>query len=106
MKMEFVMSEARSQEMGRLLVTSPPEAAGYIFLEKSEMLMGREIGCDIQISDQQSSKHHAKIYKERNYYIIQDLASSNGTFVNDRKIKKQRLEVGDVIRIGNFQYKF
>ena len=52
------------------------------------------------------SGHHACVFREGDYYVVEDLASTNGTFVNEKRITRHRLEDGDVVRIGKHTLHF
>lgn len=70
-------------------------------LIKSEITIGRDDGVDIVISTPAVSRRHARLMMEGNNYILEDLGSSNGTFVNgDRLIGRRSLKAGDQIRLG------
>ena len=61
---------------------------------------------DIVLTDKAVSGHHAKIRIERERYFIYDLASTNGTRVNDRKITKKWIKEGDRIELGHTKMTF
>jgi hypothetical protein len=61
---------------------------------------------DIVLTDKAVSRHHAKIRVERERYFIYDLASTNGTRVNDRKITKKWIKEGDRIELGHTKMTF
>lgn len=72
-----------------------------IDLKKKEIIVGRDSGCDLCISDKFSSRYQFRInYNNRNY-ILTDLNSKNGTLVNDLKIFSKILADGDIISVGN-----
>src|SRR5262249_42636610 len=63
--------------------------------------LGRD-GCNpIQVADSEISRRHAEIRKDDEGYLLVDLASSNGTFVNADQITERRLVNGDRIQVGN-----
>jgi pSer/pThr/pTyr-binding forkhead associated (FHA) protein len=68
--------------------------------EKPEVTIGRIASNDIQIDNVAVSAHHARIVKDGRYYFIEDLNSTNGTFVNEKKITRSVLKENDVITIG------
>ena len=76
--------------------------------------IGRHHNNDIQIDEQAVSSRHALIHTEANQdfpdykeYYLEDLGSTNGTFVNDEKIsRKVRLHSNDVIRLAWNKFKF
>jgi hypothetical protein len=65
-----------------------------------EIVVGRSNDLDMVLVEDMVSRKHAKISTQGGQIVIQDLASTNGTFVNGEKIKKQRLKEGDRILIG------
>lgn len=69
-------------------------------------LIGRMSVCHIKIDDAGSSRINTEIILEDSKYHIRDLGSSNGTWLNDAKIKKEVLQPGDVVRVGNHRFKF
>lgn len=78
-----------------------------IFIDKKEFLIGREYDVDFRITDNSVSKKHAKINEIQGIYYISDLQSSNGTFVNGKRVKEKiELEDGNEIKIGNKIYVF
>ncbi|MEW5851183.1 MAG: FHA domain-containing protein [Myxococcota bacterium] len=70
-----------------------------LFADK-EMVIGRSSDLDMVLVEDMVSRKHAKITTTGGALYIQDLGSTNGTFVNGEKIKKQRLKEGDRVLIG------
>lgn len=66
----------------------------------AELAIGKLPDNDLPIVELGISRRHAKIRPERGGYMLYDLASSNGTFVNGKRITKTALRNGDVIKIG------
>lgn len=80
---------------------------GDVFeMTKDEMMIGRAASNDIVLKEAKVSRQHASIKKQGNEYLITDLHSSNGVFVNDEKVVEAALSDGDIIRIGDFVLKF
>ena len=71
-----------------------------IVQEKNVINIGRTSDNDLVINNIKVSRKHAKLDKKGNDWFIEDLESSNGTFINGKKIKRQRVSPGDVITIG------
>jgi adenylate cyclase len=69
-------------------------------IEDNELTIGRGQDCDVVLQDPIVSRHHAKIVKEGNDYILRDLGSHNGTRVNGRLIHSVQLDHNYEIRIG------
>lgn len=68
--------------------------------------LGRSQDNDVHVPDERASRHHARIDVEQGVYVISDLGSVNGTFVNRQRIQRQALRDGDEIRIGDTQLRF
>ena len=75
-------------------------------IEGNEFLIGRHFDCDLVLKEKTVSSKHAKIIKKENYFEIEDLDSSNGTFVNKKKITKQKLRTEDIISFDKFDFRF
>jgi two-component system, cell cycle response regulator len=71
-----------------------------------ETLIGRGETCQIRINEENVSRLHSIIFKRGSEVIIEDQNSTNGTFVNTRKIKAKPLQDGDLILIGSTIMKF
>lgn len=72
-------------------------------LEGIKWHIGRNENCEIPLPDTRLSRNHFSIFKEDSKYYIKDLDSSNGTYINDVKLKKsQKVEIqsGDQIKVG------
>ena len=67
---------------------------------------GRDPGNDIILRDPKVSRHHAEIVFERGFFVLHDLASANGTFVNGKRIRVAPLTHGAKLRMGNTHGRF
>jgi hypothetical protein len=72
----------------------------------NNFMIGSSKACQLTLSAANISRQHARIRYENSIWIIQDLHSVTGTFVNYRRIESQRLFPGDQIMIGRFVMKF
>jgi pSer/pThr/pTyr-binding forkhead associated (FHA) protein len=68
--------------------------------DKSEVTIGRDPEADIQIDNISVSRIHAKIVKGPNYHLLQDMKSTNGTFVNGKRVEQKYIKEDDEIIIG------
>ena len=68
--------------------------------DRDEIAIGRKKSNDIHIDNLQVSNKHARIVKHAQNYFIEDLKSTNGTFLNNEKITKEPLRDKDIITIG------
>ena len=69
-------------------------------------VIGRLPDSAVPVSDPQSSRHHAEVRRGPDRVTIADLGSTNGTYVNDVRIREQELHDGDTIRVGNTTIRF
>ncbi len=67
--------------------------------------LGRAENNNINITDKGVSAHHARIFTYFNTSYIADLDSTNGTFLNNKKIHKHIIHPGDIIRLGHHSIK-
>ena len=87
--------------MAYLLVTKGQQTGMKVPLEKVTCI-GRGLDMDFRLDELTVSKRHARVLRnERGEYLIEDLASSNGTFLNGLQVTTKKLKDGDEIRIGN-----
>lgn len=76
-------------------------------LNKPVTRIGREADNDIMIPhDDRASRYHAEIRRDGGAYTVRDLNSTNGTYINDRRVSQQTLTNGDRIRIGSANLTF
>ena len=68
--------------------------------EKPEIIIGRSPSADIQIDNLAVSKYHARLIKQKDQYTVEDLSSTNGTFLNDEKITSTILKHNDIVTVG------
>ena len=67
--------------------------------------IGRASDNDVQIEDVTVSLHHAKIFTYFSASYIEDLGSTNGTYLNGKRVNKHTLRTGDVVQIGKQRLK-
>ena len=80
---------------------------GAVFpLTEAPVLIGRETAANLCIADPSVSRRHSQIEKEGGQFVIADLESLNGTFINDVPVKRRPLAHGDRVRIGDSQFLF
>jgi Protein of unknown function (DUF3662)/FHA domain len=70
-------------------------------LEQGSNVIGRGTEADIRIPDTGVSRRHADVQLAGGTVVVEDLGSTNGTLVNGRKVARQQLDDGDVLRIGH-----
>jgi len=72
----------------------------------SAVSIGRAPTNDVPVLDTAVSGEHCRIRPEGGAFVLHDLKSTNGTFVNEKRIERHRLSEGDVIRVGETQLQF
>lgn len=86
--------------MAKVILTHNKEVLDTFELAQGDMKIGRRPDVDITIDSMAVSGEHANIFTIGEDSFIQDLGSTNGTFVNNKKIAKHHLKHGDTIMIG------
>lgn len=86
----------------QLEIRDPPERAGQRFDLGTELTVGRAAGCGVSLpEDTFVSQLHARVFRRDGDLFVEDLGSTNGTFVNDHKVSAPvALRGGDRLKIG------
>jgi FHA domain/EAL domain len=75
-------------------------------LDKDTFTIGRSDTADVPIDSTRVSREHAQIFRKKDKYLIRDLQSTNGTFVNGKRIEEAELSAGDVIVVADTEFAF
>jgi len=87
---------------GSLAVKGGPDVGKTFPLQSLSVDIGRDPSSDVVLTDSEVSRKHARITREDGNYYLEDLGSANHTYLNGKLVsKKQRLKVGDEIRLGS-----
>ena len=92
--------------MAKLILSMETTMLKEIPLAKERITIGRKPHNDIQIDNLAISGEHAVVITILNDSFLEDLGSTNGTFVNGQPVKKHFLQNGDVIELGKYRLKF
>ena len=92
--------------MARLILTLEGQSLAEYNMSKERYTVGRLPDNDVRIDNAAVSGHHALIINILNDSFLEDLNSTNGTYVNGKLIKKHALQHGDVITVGHHQLRF
>jgi len=85
-----------------LLIEMSGASAGRVHvLDGTEFTIGRGTHCSLVFPDATLSRTHAVIVRDGNDFFLEDLKSTNGTFLNHRRVHRSRLRHGDAIRLGS-----
>lgn len=103
--------DVRKAAQGReaIVVVLQPASAmpGHRYtLARDELLVGRRADADIPLDLTSVSRRHARFYREGKSWWVEDLGSTNGTFVNEAEVQRRRLSDGDMVRFGEAVLKF
>lgn len=79
--------------------------AGQRFEITRHAVLGRDSSCDITIPGTHLSRHHAELAVKGGSLLIRDLKSSNGTFVNEKRVTETSLKPGDMVRFDVLTFK-
>jgi pSer/pThr/pTyr-binding forkhead associated (FHA) protein len=85
-----------------LVVVDPPEQRGRAYPLGPEVSVGRGSGCQVQVDDTFVSTVHARVFLGDGNYVVEDLGSTNGTYLNKRKVDgPMTMNRGDRLQVGN-----
>ncbi len=90
----------------RLYLTRDGETLGEIVLEGGRLLIGRSEHNDLRIDSHYISRHHAMFVSHGSATLLMDLNSTNGTFVNSRRVSNYVMLHDDIVSLGNHRLKF
>ena len=89
-----------------LLVVKDGETIHEVKLEQTPLVIGRTPEVDVYLTDKFASRKHAEIRPADNGFVLRDLGSRHGLFVNGIQVRERTLIEGDVIRIGRVEMVF
>lgn len=85
-----------------LRILLPTELKGRTFPLTEELTLGRAAGCQVTIDDTYASQLHARVFQRDGTVYVEDLGSTNGTYLNRNKVSGPMvLQRGDKLQIGN-----
>jgi hypothetical protein len=103
-------SQQRAFELGKLVVLASPalDEGDVVTLDTHPLTIGRGATNDVALpGDDYASTRHARIEPRRDGIWVEDIGSTNGTFVNGiRLTRERRLAAGDIVRVGETDLRF
>ena len=85
----------------RMIVRAGPNPGTVFELTKEVSLIGRDVTNDVVVGDAEVSRQHARITRTPGGYVLEDLGSTNGTFVNSERLVAPRvMNPGDLVALG------
>ena len=92
----------KGEPIGQLIVVKPPEQAGVGYELTDELTVGRAQGCQVRLDDTFVSQLHARVFRREGKYLVEDLGSTNGTYLNEKKVAgPMTMSAGDHLQIGS-----
>lgn len=86
-----------------LVVRQGPEIGTRFSLDGDQVTVGRVPGNDIQLDDVTVSRQHAVLVRQGAAWLVRDLGSLNGTYVNSERVDESVVQHGDEVQIGRFR---
>ncbi len=104
---EYLEKTVTLREKPVLTVLRGPTAGQSVALSPtSATSIGRAKANDLQIDDVSVSSQHCRVRPEEGRFVLHDLKSTNGTYVNERRVSRQVLKEGDLIKVGESELQF
>jgi two-component system cell cycle response regulator len=89
-----------------LIYPGGPDMGRRFPLTRSEVVLGRGADCDIQVDRDSVSRRHARLFRVGEQWMVEDLGSTNGSYVNDVPVQRSVLRDADFVKIGAAIFKF
>jgi two-component system, cell cycle response regulator len=106
-KVQVVKPQVAAGSGCLVLIYPPGPDMGKRFpLDTDEVVLGRGSDCDVQIDRDSVSRRHARVFRVSDQWMVEDLGSTNGSYVNDVPIQRSPLRDSDFLKIGAAIFKF
>jgi two-component system, cell cycle response regulator len=89
-----------------LIYPPGPDMGKRFALSRNEVVLGRGSDCDIQVDRDSVSRRHARVFRSTDQWMVEDLQSTNGSYVNDVPVQNSMLRDADFLKIGAAIFKF
>lgn len=89
-------------EAAALIIRTPETQQGTRYELTDDITMGRAAGCAITLDDNYASQLHARVYRQQGGFLLEDLGSTNGTYLNRATVTAPvPLRPGDQVQVGS-----
>lgn len=106
-KVQAVKPRSDAGEACLVLIYPPgPDMGKRFALTRNEVVLGRGSDCDIQVDRDSVSRRHARVFRATDQWMVEDLQSTNGSYVNDVPVQNSLLRDADFLKIGAAIFKF
>ncbi|MGH8977625.1 MAG: FHA domain-containing protein [Acidimicrobiia bacterium] len=92
--------------VGLLVIRRGPETGSSYRLEQPSTAIGRHPDSEIFLDDITVSRRHVQLVKDDEGYLLRDVGSLNGTYVNRERVEEARLQHGDEVQVGRYRLSF
>jgi general secretion pathway protein A len=99
----FAAHSEPTHVVGRILLASGGKTVGERELKPGRLVIGRTPDNDLQIDSKFISRHHCQIVTQPDSCLIEDLNSTNGIFVQSKRVRRHNLNDGDVVQVGQHE---
>src|SRR5262245_11379146 len=98
-KVQIVKPPVEAGEACLVLIYPPGPDMGKLFpLDSDQIALGRGSDCDIQIDRDSVSRRHARVFRNGPQWMVEDLGSTNGSYINDVPIERSPLKDSDFLK--------
>ena len=91
---------------GLLVVVRGPNAGSRYLLDRDSTTVGRHPDSHVFLDDVTVSRHHARVDKEDDQFVLHDLGSLNGTYLGGERVDRRPLRSGDELQVGRYKLLF
>jgi hypothetical protein len=98
-----MLQESISQIVGRLIIATEGRTTADLPLKIGRVIIGRTVDNDLQIDSRFVSRHHCQIITTAQGSLIEDLNSTNGIYVQGKRVRRHNLNDGDVVAVGKHE---
>ena len=102
-ELPFTPNIGHGSPVGRILLASEGKTIGEWELKPGRLVIGRTSDNDLQIDSKFISRHHCQIVTQADACLIEDLNSTNGIYVQSKRVRRYNLNDGDVVTVGRHE---
>ncbi|HEX9713263.1 MAG TPA: FHA domain-containing protein [Actinomycetota bacterium] len=103
---EAVSLDGLGPDQGLLVIKGGPSAGSTVLIDQNITRLGRSPDSDVFLNDVTVSRSHVEITREGEQFLLKDIGSLNGTYLNRQRVDSAELSSGDELQIGKFKIVF